>query len=197
MVARLFSHDAVESNAAINGILAPGAEYRGRGLRLCGASNIKHAFWLLNILNVGQEPSVLRVAWDSASNTATVDVMRRVRPALFPLFQFAVPTRITLSFHPDPDTALLYCTHVHDHWPLDAVLHTLPLASTLLLLLSNALFALVTHARIYLTHSPPSPALAAGFDRGTHIGTRAITTLAKVAHKPLRTVESVAQATTS
>ncbi len=93
------------------------------------ASQLKHAAYLLNALNFGSAAKIDNgdVRWDAASSTAIVKATRYVRPAFFPLFEFAVPTKLVLSFHAqDGEKETLYCTQWRDEWPLEQVIQAVP-----------------------------------------------------------------------
>ncbi|EPQ28742.1 uncharacterized protein PFL1_03545 [Pseudozyma flocculosa PF-1] len=168
VVSNLLSHDPVVFNSTINAHFASGCTYAGHGLRIHGASNLKHAAFLFNLLDAGSAAKIddSDIRWDEASSTARVKATRFLRPRLFPLFQFAVPTEVTLTFNPSSTDAdakseksqLLYCTSFEDKWPLDSLIRSLPiiaffythfftpLATIFVLQLSNFVFAL--HARL-------------------------------------------------
>ncbi|KAN0063144.1 hypothetical protein ACQY0O_004308 [Thecaphora frezii] len=163
---KLLSHDPVVFNSTINAYFAAFSIYRGHGLHIEGASNLKHSAYLFNLFDAGKAAKIEHrdVHWDHSTTTAHIKATRYLRPRFFPLFQFAVPTEVTLKFHPSsPDTdskddksQLLYCTSFEDRWPLDSLIRSLPiisffyahlftpLATLFVLQLSNLVFALQT-----------------------------------------------------
>ncbi|PWN49643.1 hypothetical protein IE53DRAFT_299893, partial [Violaceomyces palustris] len=195
----LLSRDPVLFNSTINSKFSADATYQGHGLKIKGASNIKHAAWLLNVFDVGSPANFYDydVTWDQRANTAHVHSTRHLRPRFFPLFQFAIPTLTTLRFSPGDRAKdeLLYCTSFEDSWPLDSFLQSIPviraiytlvwipIATFLVLQLSNLAFDV--WARVSFVHRrviEPSiekygrtlvkgfpDGLTDGFDSGTHL----------------------------
>lgn len=134
VVRDLLSRNPVKFNSAINTHFASGCSYQGRGLKISGASQLKHAAYLLNVLDFGASAKVddQDIHWDDASSTAVVKATRNVRPAFFPLIQFAVPTKVVLKFNAEEDAKeTLFCTQWKDEWPLEQILQKLPAISYL------------------------------------------------------------------
>lgn len=153
----LLSKDPVKFNSSINAHFAGSATYHGRGLNINGSSQIKHAAYLLNLLDFGSAATIADadVRWDSASSTAIVKATRHVRPALFPLFEFAVPTKVVLSFNADESAKhTLYCTQWHDEWPLEQLIQAVPgvsaLYNSLLVPLLSMVFLWASNAAFWL-----------------------------------------------
>ncbi|CEH19086.1 hypothetical protein CBOM_05763 [Ceraceosorus bombacis] len=169
---KLWSRDVVMFNSTINAHFASSAIYKGHGLEISGASNVKHAAWLLNSLDAGPgaQIDVEDIVWDEDTSTATIKSTRFLRPRLFPLFTFASAVRSRITLHADgagktaqgksgldaikDSGSLLYVTKWEDDWPLDAFVQKLPvfgsiersvytpIVTALVLLLSNLLFDL-------------------------------------------------------
>ncbi|TKY86821.1 hypothetical protein EX895_004462 [Sporisorium graminicola] len=197
VVQDLLSRDPVRFNSTINAHFASSSTYQGRGLKITGASQLKHAAYLLNVLDFGSATKISDqdIRWDAASSTAIVKAVRYVRPAFFPLFQFAIPTKVVLSFNAEEGAKdTLYCTQWRDEWPLEQLIQAVPLVRTLysslvvpvltmvFLWASNIAFWL--HSRVeslehryardagqvYLHKVEPRlpPSLTKGFDHGVH-----------------------------
>ncbi|KAJ9478241.1 Signal transducer [Pseudozyma hubeiensis] len=134
VVRDLLSRDPVNFNSTINAYFAGSSTYQGRGLKIEGASQIKHAAYLLNVLDFGSAADIDDgdIRWDAASLTAIVKATRNIRPVVFPLFSFAVPTKVVLSFNAEEDAKkTLYCTQWRDEWPLEQVIRSVPFVRTL------------------------------------------------------------------
>lgn len=134
MVQDLLSRDPVQFNSTINAHFASSCTYQGWGLKITGASQLKHAAYLLNVLDFGSATKISDqdIRWDAASSTAIVKAVRHIRPAFFPLFQFAIPTRAVLSFNAEEGAKdTLYCTQWNDEWPLEQLIQAVPLVRTL------------------------------------------------------------------
>ncbi|KAJ1027401.1 hypothetical protein NDA18_003407 [Ustilago nuda] len=197
VVKDLLSRDPVRFNSTINAHFASGCTYQGRGLKITGASQLKHSAYLLNALDFGSAAKITDqdIHWDAARTTAVVKATRHLRPIFFPLFQFAVTTNVILAFNAE-ETAKdsLFCTQWRDEWPLEQVIQKLPVvrylynsllvpALTMVFLwASNLAFWLhskvetVEHryardaADVYRQKVEPRlpPSLAKGFDTGVH-----------------------------
>ncbi|ETS62879.1 hypothetical protein PaG_02638 [Moesziomyces aphidis] len=141
LVRKLLDRDPVQFNAAVNAHFAPDSTYEGRSLKIHGASQLKRTALLFNTLDLGSAATLADedIRWDAAGSTAIVKATRNVRPLAFPLFEFAVPTRITLTFRADDADedakGALRCTHWHDEWPLESLITRLPLIGKLYSLL--------------------------------------------------------------
>ncbi|KAJ1028647.1 hypothetical protein NDA16_001813 [Ustilago loliicola] len=197
VVRDLLSRDLVQFNSTINAHFASGCTYQGRGLKITGASQIKHAAYLLNALDFGSAAKISDqdIHWDAAGTTAVVKATRSVRPIFFPLFQFAVPTKVILSFNAEEGAKdSLFCTQWRDEWPLEQIIQKLPVVRSLynsllvpvltvvFLWASNAAFWLhskvetVEHryardaTNVYRQKVQPRvpPSLVKGFDAGVH-----------------------------
>lgn len=134
VVKDLLSRDPVQFNSTINAHFASGCTYQGRGLKITGASQLKHAAYLLNALDFGSAAKIndQDIHWDAAGTTAVVKATRYIRPIFFPLFQFAVPTKVILSFNAEEGAKdSLFCTQWRDEWPLEQVIQKLPVVSSL------------------------------------------------------------------
>lgn len=187
----------MQFNSTINAHFASNCTYQGRGLKIHGASQLKHAAYLLNVLDFGSPAQIsdLDIRWDAAGNTAIVKTTRNVRPAFFPLFQFAVPTKVELSFNAEEDAKdSLFCTQWRDEWPLEQAIQIVPFVSALyrsvfvplltvaFLWVSNVAFWLHSKAEtvehryahdatnVYRQKVEPRlpPSLVKGFDAGVH-----------------------------
>ncbi|EST07631.1 hypothetical protein PSEUBRA_002721 [Kalmanozyma brasiliensis GHG001] len=197
VVRDLLCRDPVMFNSVINSHFASASTYQGRGLKITGASQLKHAAYLLNALNFGSAAKIedRDVHWDAASSTAVVQATRFIRPAFFPLFEFAVPTKLVLTFNAEEgEKQTLYCTQWKDEWPLDQLIQSIPIVgklySSLLVPLFTAIFLVLSnvafwfHAKLetvehrYGHHAlqayrhkvqPRLPSsLVKGFDTGVH-----------------------------
>lgn len=197
VVRDLLSRDPVLFNSTINAHFASGCTYQGRGLKVAGASQIKHVALLHNIFDFGSAAKVADedVHWDDAATTAIVKATRQVRPAFFPLFQFAVPTRVVLTFNAEEGSKdTLFCTQWKDEWPLEQTIQGIPvlghlyrtllvpLLSLAFLWTANVVFWLHSHfetaehryarnaTKIYRQNVEPRlpPSLIKGFDTGVH-----------------------------
>ena len=197
VVRNLLSRDPVQVNSTINAHFASSCTYQGRGLRITGASQLKHAAYLLNLLDFGSPAKLTDqdIRWDAAGTTAIVKATRHVRPAFFPLFQFAVPTKVVLSFNAEEDDKqTLFCTQWKDEWPLEQAVRAVPLVgalySSLLVPLLTLVFLWVSNVAFWLHSKLESvehryahdavqvyrrkvqprlpPSLARGFDAGVH-----------------------------
>ncbi|GAC96301.1 signal transducer [Pseudozyma hubeiensis SY62] len=134
VVRDLLSRDPVKFNSTINAYFAGSSTYQGRGLKIEGASQIKHTAYLLNVLDFGSAADIddRDIRWDAASSTAIVKATRYVRPFFFPLFSFAVPTKVVLNFNAEEGAKkTLYCTQWRDEWPLEQVIRSVPVVRTL------------------------------------------------------------------
>ncbi|SPC66923.1 uncharacterized protein UHOD_02471 [Ustilago sp. UG-2017b] len=197
VVKDLLSRDPVQFNSTINAHFASGCTYQGRGLKITGASQLKHSAYLLNALDFGSAAKITDqdIHWDAAGTTAVVKATRHLRPIFFPLFQFAVTTKVILAFNAE-ETAKdsLFCTQWRDEWPLEQVIQKLPVvrylynfllvpALTMVFLWASDLafwlhskVETVEHryardvADVYRQKVEPRlpPSLAKGFDAGVH-----------------------------
>ncbi|SPO23165.1 uncharacterized protein UTRI_01843 [Ustilago trichophora] len=197
VVRDLLSRDPVQFNSTINAHFASSCIYQGRGLKISGASQVKHAAYLLNVLDFGSPAQITDhdIRWDSAGTTAIVKATRHVRPVFFPLFQFAVPTKVVLSFNAEEGAKdTLFCTQWKDEWPLEQLIQAVPLVrslySSLLVPLLTVVFLWASNIAFWL-HSKVEfvehryardatevyrqkveprlpPSLVKGFDAGVH-----------------------------
>ncbi len=170
----LLDRDPVHFNAAVNAHFAPDATYEGRSLKIHGASQLKRTALLFNTLDLGSAATLTDddIRWDAAGSTAIVKATRNVRPLAFPLFEFAVPTRITLTFLADDDAkGALHCTHWHDEWPLESLVTRLPLLgnlySLLIVPLLTAVFVWASNVAFWL-HSKRSTVQHRHVHRASH-----------------------------
>ncbi|SPO21856.1 uncharacterized protein UTRI_01843_B [Ustilago trichophora] len=197
VVRDLLSRDPVQFNSTINAHFASSCTYQGRGLKISGASQVKHAAYLLNVLDFGSPAQITDqdIRWDSAGTTAIVKATRHVRPAFFPLFQFAVPTKVVLSFNAEEGAKdTLFCTQWKDEWPLEQLIQAVPLVrsfySSLLVPLLTVVFLWASNVAFWLHSKVESvehryardatkvyrqkveprlpPSLVKGFDAGVH-----------------------------
>lgn len=139
---KLLSRDAVEFNSAINQTFAARAQYTGHGLKISGASNLKHAAWLFNFVDSGQAAVIEDVKWHEHSSTAEVTSYRFLCPRVFPLFSLAFKVKTQLRFHaegtatptpgqvhgqvaraPRKTDEVLYVTSFHDDWVAEQLIH--------------------------------------------------------------------------
>ena len=129
VVRDLLSKDPVQFNSTINAHFASSSTYHGHGLKINGASQIKHAAYLLNVLDLGSGAKIADrdIRWDAAGSIAIVKATRHVRPVFLPLFQLAVPTKVILSFNAEEGAKdTLYCTQWRDDWPVEEFIYSLP-----------------------------------------------------------------------
>lgn len=197
VVRGLLSRDPARFNSTINAHFASSCTYQGRGLKITGASQLKHASYLLNALDFGSAAKIddEEIRWDAAGTTAVVKATRNVRPAFFPLFSFAVPTKLVLSFNAEEGAKdKLYCTQWRDEWPLEEFVQSVPLIGMLyralvvpvltMIFLWVSSVAFWVHSKVgtverrylrdasqvYEQKVQPSlpPALVRGFDTGVH-----------------------------
>ncbi|CBQ71881.1 conserved hypothetical protein [Sporisorium reilianum SRZ2] len=197
VVRDLLSRDPVQFKSTINAHFASSCTYHGRGLKITGASQLKHAAYLLNVLDFGSATKIADqdIRWDAASSTAIVHAVRHVRPALFPLFQFDVPTKVVLSFNAEEGAKdTLYCTQWKDEWPLEQFVQAVPfvraLYGSLVVPLLTMVFLWVSNVAFWLHSKVESvehryardagqvyrhkiesrlpPSLTKGFDHGVH-----------------------------
>ncbi|UZJ55321.1 hypothetical protein CBS101457_004641 [Exobasidium rhododendri] len=167
LLTQLLSHDPVEYNSAINSKFASSVVYSGHGLKIEGASNFKHASWLLNSVASGIPATfeLKDISWSEENKAAIVRSVQYARLRFFPLVGFAVPVQSLIKFHADggssskkESTSQLYVTSYEDHTPLDSFVKKLPLIGALyqalfipiatffVLAISNAVFAGYTTA---------------------------------------------------
>ena len=124
----------MQFNSTINAHFASSCTYQGRGLKITGASQVKHAAYLLNILDFGSPAKVTDedIRWDAAGTTAVVKATRHIRPVFFPLFQFAVPTKVILNFNAEEGAKdKLFCTQWRDEWPVESAIRMVTLVGYL------------------------------------------------------------------
>lgn len=222
LVQDLLSRDAVVFNAAINAHFASECTYRGRGLEIHGVSQLKHASWLANLVDFGSPVQIAdkQVRWNKESLTAVIQTHRYARPAVFPIFQFAVPTTITLVFNADVDSAkgTLFCTQVVDEWPVDPLLDHLPmlgrwyksicvpLLSAVVMFVANIAFCLHTRLASYaVAGAYIEPKLSNSWLRAYQTGVslagkvsqQSSHVVSRAARGPLRLVERMAQTGTA
>jgi hypothetical protein len=214
----LLSRDPVEFNAAINSSFAPNVVYRGHGLEVRGAANLKHAAWFWNTIDGGKPAtfSLNDIRWDEETQTATVRTQRFVRPRVWPFVGLAIEVPVRLQLQTSNGEALVI--RFEEIWPTERILAHVPVVQavheamvksiwTLIVLsLSNGLFA----AKARVNSSAPSlesvkrslPAeltnnIGQGFQHGSHMangyGNLAVDLLVKFACPPVRMAEASAQ----
>ncbi len=120
-------------NAAVNAHFAPDSTYEGRSLKIHGASQLKRPPCSSTRSTSAALPrSPTRISMGRRRLHAIVKRDAQRPSARLSAFEFAVPTRITLTFRADDADedakGALHCTHWHDEWPLESLITRLPLS---------------------------------------------------------------------
>ncbi|PWN34056.1 uncharacterized protein FA14DRAFT_191149 [Meira miltonrushii] len=122
LATRLLARDPVEFNSAINSTFTPDVTYRGHGLEIRGATNLKHAAWFWNKIDSGKPATftLKDIQWDEQKQSAQIQTVRFVRPTLFPFFGFAVQVPVELQLTSTGGKA--YVSRFEEKWFVERIL---------------------------------------------------------------------------